>query len=78
MLLSAGANIHQTVNQGVNCLHLAAKSNSVCITHYLISNKLFDIDCIDQNGCTALHWACLEGSYDIIKYLLAEGANPNA
>lgn len=24
-----------------------------------------------------MHWACLEGSYDVIKYLLAEGANPN-
>jgi len=47
MLLSAGADIRRSVNQGVNCLLLAAKSNSVCITHYLIANKLFDIDCTD-------------------------------
>jgi len=32
----------------------------------------------DYNGCTALHWACLDGSYDVVKYLLAENANINA
>lgn len=50
----------------------------MCITHYLISNQIFDVDAIDSNGCTALHWACLEGSYDVIKYLLAAKANLNA
>jgi ankyrin repeat protein len=44
----------------------------------LISHDLLPIDMPDYNGCTALHWACLDGSYDVVKYLLAENANINA
>ena len=32
----------------------------------------------DENGYTALHWACLLGSYQSVRLLLAKGANPNA
>eukprot|EP01133_Synstelium_polycarpum_P004399 gene4399-5148_t len=32
----------------------------------------------DETGNTPLHWACYKGHYDIAKYLLSSGANPNA
>lgn len=47
------------------------------MVHYLISQGIFEVDSIDYNGCTALHWACLEGSYEVVKYLLAAKANVN-
>ncbi len=33
---------------------------------------------VDANGCTDLHWACMSGSYDAVRYLVALGANVNA
>jgi ankyrin repeat protein len=33
---------------------------------------------LNQNGWTALHYAAVKGHADIVKYLLAEGALPNA
>ena len=32
----------------------------------------------DVNGYAALHWACLSGSYQSVRYLLANGSDPNA
>jgi ankyrin repeat protein len=32
----------------------------------------------DQNGYTPLHWACLSGSYQAVRYLLAHKADLNA
>jgi ankyrin repeat protein len=31
----------------------------------------------DSNGYTSLHWACLLGAYQAVRYLLANGADPN-
>ncbi|EGC37278.1 hypothetical protein DICPUDRAFT_150121 [Dictyostelium purpureum] len=31
----------------------------------------------DESGNTALHWACYKKLYDIVKYLLSMGADPN-
>jgi len=45
--------------------------------HYLISKHGLDIETLDGNGCTPLHWACVSGSYQSLRYLLAEGADPN-
>jgi len=77
LLISAGADLSKNLKTGINCLHLAAQSNNVKVVHYLLSSQLFDVDSVDDNGCTALHWACLEGSYDVVKYLLAAKADPN-
>ncbi|GAM22904.1 hypothetical protein SAMD00019534_060790 [Acytostelium subglobosum LB1] len=31
----------------------------------------------DESGNSPLHWACYKGHYDIVKYLLSIGSNPN-
>lgn len=47
----------------------------------LVCSKLldlgYDIDQKDFYGRTALHWACQEGSMDVLNYLLGKNANPN-
>jgi ankyrin repeat protein len=50
-------------NTGMNCMHIAAKGDNPRIIHYLLQTGEFWIDMADENRCTALHWACLEGSY---------------
>jgi ankyrin repeat protein len=32
----------------------------------------------DQNGYTPLHWACLSGSYQAVRYLLSHKADVNS
>jgi len=44
----------------------------------LISNNYAEITDVDNNGSTALHWACYSGSYQAVRYLLAFGADINA
>lgn len=78
LLVSAGAEMKSCLAAGVSCLHLAAQSNNVKTVHYLLSQGVLPVDWLDNNGCTPLHWACLEGSYEVVKYLLAEKANANA
>lgn len=42
--------------------------------HYLLSEEDFDIEVEDENGTTPLQWACIQGSYDSVRYLLGMGA----
>ncbi|CDW91601.1 dhhc zinc finger domain containing protein [Stylonychia lemnae] len=77
MLQRFGGDIQIVNNQKINCLHFAAQGNQPKIIHYLLRNGYFEVDTPDINGCTALHWACISGSYQSIRYLLAIGANPN-
>jgi ankyrin repeat protein len=49
------------------------------VLHYLVAEAhLFELEIADANGCTPLHWACVAGAYQALRYLLANGANPNA
>ncbi|HBL98179.1 TPA: hypothetical protein DDZ86_00880 [Candidatus Dependentiae bacterium] len=41
----------------------------------LLSHNDFDINAPDINGNTALHYACEAGYFDVIKFLVKEGAN---
>ncbi len=79
MLLAAGSdpNEHRK-GDGMTALMLAAASS-----HYDFSSVLLDKGAnpklTDQRGYTALHYAALEASrVEIVKTLIAHGANPNA
>ncbi|MGE5195867.1 MAG: ankyrin repeat domain-containing protein [Anaerolineae bacterium] len=39
---------------------------------------IIDLDAIDENGRTALHWACAAGLIDLVKTLIQEGADLDA
>ena len=43
--------------------------------HKLIN--IYDIDSSDKYGNTLLTYACINGVFNITKYLLSNGANPN-
>ena len=43
----------------------------------VIEAKVVDINVVDSDGVSALRFAAQYGHYDITKYLLDKGANPN-
>ena len=54
----------------VTPLHLAAKYGFQ-VRRFLESYR-FNVDCIDSNGQTPLHYACAAGHLDIVKMMIAE------
>jgi uncharacterized protein len=76
LLIAANANVNDTAANGASALVIAAHSG-----HGALATLLLDKGA-DPNaagaGYTALHAAVLRGDLDLIKALLAHGANPNA
>jgi ankyrin repeat protein len=56
-------------------LHMAARTNQIHITHYLIESNA-NINSLDRFGNTPLHIASGWGHLDIVKYLLSHGIDP--
>jgi ankyrin repeat protein len=76
LLLEAGANVNDALPNGMSALVLAAHSgNGPAAT--LLLEKGADANAADI-GYTALHGAVLRSDTDLVKALLARGANPNA
>ena len=63
-----GTNIHLKANDGVNCLHIAARSGHLNLCKMLIDKHKFDVSMADNFGCTALHYSVYSGSYEIVTY----------
>ena len=55
---------------GLQPVHVAAQADRAFPLTFLQS-KGVDIDCVDIEGQTPLHWACHQGSGEAIYYLLA-------
>lgn len=58
-------------------MHFAAQGNQPKVLNHLLKIENFEIECPDVNGNTPLHWACVSGSYQAVRYLLAYKADPN-
>lgn len=80
LLLRAGASPTARTPENLTPLHIAARgraSNVVgLLLHHLqqVAGQGM-IDAIDNNGCTALHYACRSGRPESVRYLLSAGAN---
>ena len=75
LLVNAGADVNETAPEGVSVLVVAAHSGHRKLVAFLLE-KGADINA-DKAGYTALHAATLRGDLDMVKLLLAHGANPN-
>ena len=76
-LLNNRASIDTMNNNGLNLLHLASQGNHPDILVFLIEKYNFDINSLDSNGNSALHWAVYMNSYQIIDYLIYYGIDVN-
>lgn len=76
ILLDAGANVNDTAPDGNSALVLAAHSGQGAVGMLLLERGANPNT--DGAGYTALHAAVLRGDPDLVKALLAHGANPNA
>jgi len=55
-------------------LHIAARDNKLALAQALIRCGA-NIDCVDRIGQTPLHRACIWGNTEIVRFLLANGAD---
>lgn len=76
-LISLGANVHWTDNDGHNWVHISAQADKINTIYFLLKNYKFDINKGDSKLSTALHWAAFLNKENALTYLLAWGANPN-
>lgn len=75
-LLKAGANVNDTTRDQTSVLTFAAHSGHGGLARFLLESRA-DPNA-EGSGYTALHAAVLRGDADVVKALLAYGANPNA
>lgn len=57
---------------------MAAQSNAVYSLSFFLRNSALLVDSRDKSQSTPLHWACQSLSYEVVRYLLAWGANIDA
>ena len=76
LLIAANASVNDTAANGASALVIAAHSGHGALAALLV-DKGADPNAAGA-GYTALHAAVLRGDLDLVKALLAHGANPNA
>ena len=76
LLLSIGANINAVTGSGTTPLMVACKSTDHVIVQRLLQEPTIDIDAVDSNGWSALHFAVFATSI-VLNALVTKGGNPN-
>ena len=76
-LLALGAKIGAKSGTGSHCLMFASEANHVELMSKLIDDKRVDMDSVDDNGVTALGFACHFARVEAVLLLLSRGADPN-
>ncbi|MFN7095831.1 MAG: ankyrin repeat domain-containing protein, partial [Burkholderiales bacterium] len=77
LLLKAGAKIDARTKQGHNALHIAAYEGRLASCKLFIEQKI-DIELKDNSSNTALYQAITGNRAEVVKLLLAAGADINA
>ena len=70
MLYKYGADLRAKNKLGLSPMHVAAQADRAFPLTFLWYNGV-DVDCVDSEGQTPLHWACYQGASEAIYYLLA-------
>jgi ankyrin repeat protein len=55
----------------------AAKNGDLETVRTILARDPSKLDATDENKYTALHWACMRAHWDVVKYLIEEGADLN-
>jgi ankyrin repeat protein len=76
ILLNKGAK--EFNRNGFRPIHAAAFSGNIDLFKLFFSKANLDINSIDGNKRTPLHWAVQENNYDIVKYIIDNGGDVNA
>ncbi|XP_046570880.1 ankyrin repeat domain-containing protein 50-like [Haliotis rubra] len=76
LLLSEGADLTLTDEEGNNCLHLAVEGGSMPVVEDILSRNVLDINARGHHGHTATMVAVVNRQGDIFDVLFAAGANP--
>jgi ankyrin repeat protein len=76
LLLAAGAKVNDAAPDGLSAVIVATRSGHEKLAQLLVEQG--GDPNIDTAGYTALHAAVLTGAGDLVRTLLAHGANPNA
>lgn len=69
-LLRSGADIRLADNRGYTVSHIAAQYGQVAFLYPLIVRWNADLDTVDVDGRSPLHWAAYKGYCDVIRLLL--------
>ena len=70
-LINQGVDYKKKNNSGLNVLHMAAQGDRANVLIYFKEKYNMNINEIDQNGSTPLHWACYMSSENCINYILS-------
>ena len=65
--------IHLVNNDGLNCLHVAARLGYFNLCGALIENHNFDVHVTDGEGLAALHFSVKSGSYELVELFVENG-----
>eukprot|EP00298_Acanthocystis_sp_HF-20_P011427 c19389_g2_i2.p1 GENE.c19389_g2_i2~~c19389_g2_i2.p1 ORF type:complete len:306 (-),score=157.98 c19389_g2_i2:235-1152(-) len=75
-LRNHGAVVYQKLDLRVSKLIFAASEGNLELTRELVACGV-DVNQGDWDRRTALHLACVQNHFEVVKYLLSVGANPN-
>ena len=72
-----GIDINLKINNGINCLHIAAMFGHFSLCRILINKHNFDVHLSCNRGWTAIHYSAIKGSYQLVKYFADTGIDIN-
>ena len=71
LAVQEGADVNERGDHNRTPLIIAAVRGAADISEWLLQQPGIDIDCSDNNGMTAMHLACMYGSVEVLRMLLA-------
>ena len=77
LLIDNGADINCVNDSKQNVMHLAVQGNATNSLVYFYLKYHISINVMDENGSTAIHLACFNGSENCVQFLLSWNCNLN-
>ena len=71
LAVQGGADVNERDGGNQTPLMWAAWRGAADISEWLLQQPGIDLDCSNDNGCTAMHYACLYGRVEVLRMLLA-------